>query len=351
MMKAATLRTLRPFATHTRNRSLLASIDQGTSSSRVILYDETLKPVASHQARRFARARACCFVRSHPPKYLTNSQACLPPTGLEQVELQSATTTPKPGWSQMDPMAILRTVNTSAAGALEKAGAKATDVVGIGVTNQRESTVVWDRVTGKPLYDCVLWHDARTSSTSGMLEAALGGKDALRASCGLPISTYFSGVKLRWLIDNVPEVKAGFEKGTALFGTVDSWLLWNLTGGAQGGAPQLFRASTSAASDPQPTPPIRKSRRAAVGSTTRHVTDVTNASRTMMMGLGTCAWDDSAIDSLGLNMARGALPEIVSSAEIIGRVADGGARALRVGCVLRKGCVCGGGRRWCHAGG
>ena len=153
----------------------------------------------------------------------------------------------------MDPMAILRTVNVSAAGALEKAGAKATDVVGIGVTNQRESTVVWDRVTGAPLYDCVLWHDARTSGTSASLEDALGGKDALRESCSLPISTYFSGVKLRWLIDNVPEVKAGFEKGTALFGTVDSWLMWNLTGGAKGGV-RPFALATGGTAETRLTP-------------------------------------------------------------------------------------------------
>ena len=166
-------------ASQRRYRSLLASIDQGTSSSRVILYDESLTPVASHQ-----------------------------------VELQSATTAPSPGWSQMDPRAILRTVNESAAGALAKAGATATDVVGIGVTNQRESTVVWDRRTGEPLYDCILWHDARTRETSAGLEAALGGKNALRAACGLPISTYFSGVKLRWLADNVPAVRQGLENGT-----------------------------------------------------------------------------------------------------------------------------------------
>lgn len=156
-----------------RWRSLLAAIDQGTSSSRVILYDATdLRPVASHQ-----------------------------------VELQSATRHPQPGWSQMDPNAIVATTELSASGALAKAGATAKDVLGIGITNQRESTVVWDRVTGKPLYDCVLWHDARTRETSAALEAQLGGQDALRPVCGLPISTYFSGVKLRWLVDNVPEVK------------------------------------------------------------------------------------------------------------------------------------------------
>ena len=205
--------------------SLIASIDQGTSSSRVLLYDaETLKPVASHQ-----------------------------------VELQSATTNPSPGWSQMDPMKILSTVDASAAGALEKAGATAKDVVGVGITNQRESTIVWDKRSGEPLYDCVLWHDARTAETAQHLVESLNGQDSLRDVCGLPISTYFSGVKLRWLQDHVPAVKEAVESGNALFGTVDTWLAWNLTGGAKG-----------------------------VGSTTKHVTDVTNASRTMMMDLAAC---------------------------------------------------------------
>lgn len=210
------------------HRGLLASIDQGTSSSRVILYDAgTLKPVASHQ-----------------------------------VQLADATTTPSPGWSQMDPIAIVSSVEECTSAVLQKAGATASDIIGVGITNQRETTVVWDKTTGRPLYDAVLWHDARTRDTVQSLQLSLGGQDALRGVCGLPISTYFSGVKLRWLCDNVPAVKAAIADGKALFGTVDSWLIWNLTGGASG-----------------------------VGSTTRHVTDITNASRTMMMDLadGRCA--------------------------------------------------------------
>ena len=250
-----------------RCASYLASIDQGTSSSRVILYDvDSLAPVASHQ-----------------------------------VELQSATTTPQPGWSQMDPMGILASVEASASGALASAGATAGDVVGVGITNQRESTVVWDKRTGAPLYDCVLWHDARTRETSRALQDELGGLDALRGTCGLPISTYFSGVKLRWLLDNVPEVKAGFEGGAALFGTGDAWLLWNLTGGANGG---------------------------------RHATDFSNASRTMLMDLATGAWDEGAAEALGVSVARHALPEIVSCAENYGTVASGPlAGAAITGCL------------------
>ena len=240
----------------TRCASYLAAIDQGTSSSRVILYDAgSLTPVASHQ-----------------------------------VELQSCTTNPQPGWSQMDPLGILASVEASAAGALEKAGATASEVVGVGITNQRESTVVWDKRTGAPLHDCILWHDARTSDVSRTLQAELGGLDALRDSCGLPISTYFSGVKLRWLLDEVPDVRAGFDNGHALFGTVDAWLLWNLTGGPDGG---------------------------------RHATDFTNASRTMLMDLDAGAWDADNATKLGVASAVGGLPEIVSSAEPYGTIAAG----------------------------
>mmetsp|Transcript_36718 Transcript_36718/g.122950 ORF Transcript_36718/g.122950 Transcript_36718/m.122950 type:complete len:237 (+) Transcript_36718:27-737(+) len=176
-MLAATLS--RPASKATRCRcaraasSLIASIDQGTSSSRVILYDAvTLRPVASHQ-----------------------------------VELQSATSNPQAGWSQMDAKRIVGTVTDSAAAALAAAGASASDVVGVGITNQRESTVVWDKRTGEPLYDCILWHDARTATTVSALADELGGQDALRPACGLPLSTYFSGVKLRWLLETVPAVK------------------------------------------------------------------------------------------------------------------------------------------------
>ena len=137
-------RALRPTTRRLRCLSYLASIDQGTSSSRVILYDaESLEPVASHQ-----------------------------------VELQSATTTPEPGWSQMDPSAILRSVDEAAQGALQKANASSTDVVGVGITNQRESTVCWDSTTGDALYDCILWHDARTRDVSQALQEKLGGIDA-----------------------------------------------------------------------------------------------------------------------------------------------------------------------------
>mmetsp|Transcript_5644 Transcript_5644/g.17607 ORF Transcript_5644/g.17607 Transcript_5644/m.17607 type:complete len:529 (+) Transcript_5644:583-2169(+) len=247
-----------------RELTYLASIDQGTSSSRVVLYDAaTLAPVASHQ-----------------------------------VELQSATTNPRPGWSQMDAKAIVKSVDDAAAGALQKAGATAADVAGVGITNQRESTVVWDARTGEPLYDCVLWHDARTRGTAASIKASVGGADALRPTCGLPVSTYFSGVKLKWLLDEVPAVKDAVEAGYARVGTVDSWLVWNLTNGAT------------------------------------HATDFTNASRTMLMDLGKGAWDPSSIDALGLSSLQGALPEIRSSAEDYGTIQTGSLSGAKLTGVL-----------------
>ena len=148
--------------------------------------------------------------------------------------------------------------------------------------------------------------DARTADTSSALQAALGGQDALRPVCGLPISTYFTGVKLRWLQDNVPAIKEGLANGSALVGTVDSWLAWNLTGGARG-----------------------------VGSTTKHVTDVTNASRTLMMDLAATEWHAPTLQALGVGAALGALPQITSNAELLGKVADGGALtgAPLTGCI------------------
>ena len=229
--------------------SYVAAIDQGTSSTRVILYDaDSLAPVASHQV----------------------------PLSI---------TTPHPGWAQMDPSAILASVEACAQGALAAAGASPGQVAGVGITNQRETTVVWDRRTGEPLYDAILWLDARTRDTVAKLEPEMGGQDALRGTCGLPLSTYFSGVKLRWLLDNVPEVKAAVGSGDALVGTVDAWLTWKLSGGK------------------------------------RHVTDITNASRTMLMDLNTASWDASCVAALGLDPAiMGALPEIASCAEPLAEV-------------------------------
>lgn len=153
----------------------------------------------------------------------------------------------------------------------------------IGVTNQRETTVVWDKFTGQPLYNAIVWNDARTSSTVAEIMAQNGNdRQIFRPQCGLPISTYFSALKMRWLLDNVPSVKAACDEGRALFGTIDTWLVWNLTG------------------------------RAA------HVTDVTNASRTMLMDLKTLEWSADLCKSFGIPSV--CLPKICSSAEVYGRL-------------------------------
>ncbi|GJY73559.1 glycerol kinase [Tanacetum coccineum] len=159
----------------------------------------------------------------------------------------------------------------------------------IGITNQRETTVVWSKSTGVPLYNAIVWMDVRTTSICRKLEKELsGGKTHFLESCGLPISTYFSALKLLWLLENVNAVKEAVKKGDALFGTIDSWLIWNLTGGVNNGL---------------------------------HVTDVSNASRTMLMNLKKLDWDQSSLETL--NIPKNILPKIVSNAEVIGHVAKG----------------------------
>lgn len=168
------------------------------------------------------------------------------------------------------------------------------DIVAVGVTNQRESTIIWDRHTGKPMYNAIIWMDVRTSSTVDALVAKSSNKDKdyFQKISGLPLSTYFSGVKLRWLKDNVPEIAEAINKGDCLFGTIDTWLLYHLTGGTSGGV---------------------------------HVTDVTNASRTMLMNIRTCQWDPEMLEFFEVPVKI--LPEIRSSSEVYGRFSDG---ALKV---------------------
>lgn len=165
----------------------------------------------------------------------------------------------------------------------------------MGVTNQRESTIIWDRHTGKPMYNAIIWMDARTSSTVDELAAKSADKDKdyFQKMCGVPLSTYFSGVKLRWLKNNVPHIAEAIKKNDCLFGTIDTWLLYHLTGGSSGGV---------------------------------HVTDVTNASRTMLMNIKTCQWDPELLDFF--DVPATILPEIRSSSEIYGLFTDG---ALKVG--------------------
>lgn len=200
---------------------------------------------------------------------------------------------PEAGWVEHDPIEILESVKVCVAKAVDKATADGFNVdkglKAIGITNQRETTLLWSKSTGLPLYNAIVWMDARTSSVCRRLEKELsGGRNHFVESCGLPISTYFSAVKLLWLMENVDAVKEAIKKKDALFGTIETWLIWNLTGGVKGGL---------------------------------HVTDVSNASRTMLMNLKTLEWDESTLKTL--NIPAEILPKIVSNAEVIGEVGSG----------------------------
>jgi len=180
------------------------------------------------------------------------------------------------------------------------------EIKAVGVTNQRETTIVWDRRTGKPLYNAIVWLDTRTLGLVEEFEHRLGGRDVFRDRCGLPISTYFSALKLSWLIKNVPAVREAMEANNCCFGTVDSWLIWNLTGGPNGG---------------------------------RHWTDVTNASRTMLMNLTTLQWDPSLCQAF--SVPPSVLPEIHSSSELYGNIRGGPWEGMPIaGCVGDQQAAC-----------
>jgi glycerol kinase len=221
-----------------------AAIDQGTTSTRFMVFDHSGQVVAIDQ-------------REHEQIY------------------------PKPGWVEHDPKEIsLRTEQVIQA-ALGKIGG-AGEISAVGVTNQRETTIVWDRSTGEPIYNAIVWQDTRTDQICNELIAD-GGQDRFRAKTGLPIATYFSGPKIRWILDNVSGARERAEAGELLFGNIDTWVIWNITGGPDGGV---------------------------------HITDVTNASRTMLMNLETLDWDDEICGIIGV--PRAVLPEIKASSEIYG---------------------------------
>jgi len=221
---------------------LIAAVDQGTTSSRCFLFDREGHGVSMHQ--------------------------------LEHRQIY-----PRPGWVEHDPEEILgRTVDVIR-GAIEKANVPPSAIAAVGITNQRETTVVWDRRTGRPCANAIVWQDTRTDGIVAEL-AREGGIDRLRGKTGLPLATYFSGPKLQWLLDEVGGLRAAAERGDALFGNIDTWLLWNLTGGASGGA---------------------------------HVTDVTNASRTLLFNLETLDWDDELLKLL--RIPRSMLPSIRPSSD------------------------------------
>ena len=190
---------------------------------------------------------------------------------------------PHPGWVEHDPEQIWATIVEAAKSALASAGSTGRDVAAIGITNQRETTVVWERATGRPIHHAIVWQCRRTASLCDELKAA-GLEPAVRQRTGLVIDAYFSGTKIRWLLDHVPDARRRAEDGALAFGTVDSWLVWKLTGG---------RA---------------------------HATDVTNASRTMLLNLDTVDWDDDMLKTLGV--PRPMLPRLVPSSGVVGGTGD-----------------------------
>jgi len=224
----------------------VGAIDQGTTSTRFIVFDRAGDIVAVDR-------------REHAQIY------------------------PRPGWVEHDAAEIWRNTLAVIEGALERGGLRAGDLAAVGVTNQRETTILWDRATGVPLANAIVWMDTRTDAAAAKLAEA-GAEADIRAKTGLPLASYFSGLKLAWLLDNVEGARAKAEAGDALFGTIDSWLIWNLTGGAAGGL---------------------------------HVTDATNASRTQLMNLATLEWDETLLRLI--NVPRACLPDIRSSSEIYGR--------------------------------
>lgn len=220
----------------------IGAVDQGTTSSRFIIFDHSGRIVSMDQ-------------KEHRQIF------------------------PQPGWVEHDAEEIWRNTQEVIRGALRKAGLKGDDLAAIGVTNQRETTVIWDRNTGKPYSNAIVWQCTRTHEICKQLIAE-GGQDRFRAKTGLPVATYFSGPKIKWILDNVPAAREGVAKGRAMMGTMETWIIWQLTGGPRGGA---------------------------------HVTDVTNASRTMLMDLKTLEWDREILDILGL--PREGLPRIVPSSD------------------------------------
>ena len=203
---------------------------------------------------------------------------------------------PKPGWVEHDPLEIWERTQEVIKGALEKLGASPRDIASVGITNQRETTVVWDRKTGKPYHNAVVWQDTRTDKICQEL-AKEGGQDRFRPQVGLPLATYFSGPKIKWLLENVDGLRAAAERGDAIFGNTDTWVIWNLTGGPDGGA---------------------------------HVTDVSNASRTMLMNLDGTQWNDEILKVM--TIPRSMLPEIRPSSDpnLYGHTLDDGPFGERI---------------------
>ncbi|MER7013915.1 glycerol kinase GlpK [Saccharopolyspora sp. NPDC000359] len=232
--------------------SYVAAIDQGTTSTRCMIFDHSGRVVA-----------------------------------VDQVEHRQIF--PKAGWVEHDPVEIWTNTRQVCAGALAKADLVSSDVVAVGITNQRETTVVWEKATGRPVYNAIVWQDTRTDEIVNTLAAGEDGQNRYQRKTGLPLATYFSGPKVKWILDNVEGTRERAERGELLFGNMDTWVLWNCTGGPDGGL---------------------------------HVTDPTNASRTMLMDLERLEWDADICAELGVPMAM--LPEIRSSSEVYGKFRERG---------------------------
>ncbi|MGZ8784622.1 MAG: glycerol kinase GlpK [Acidimicrobiia bacterium] len=224
----------------------VGALDQGTTSTRFMVFDHHGEVISSYQ-------------EEHRQIF------------------------PQPGWVEHDAAEIWDRSRLVIAQGLERGGLRAGDLVAMGITNQRETAVVWDRATGDPIYNAIVWQDTRTASLCDEL-AIEGGRDRFRSKTGLPLATYFSGPKVSWLLDHIEGARGRAEEGELLFGTIDSWLLWNLTGGPSGG---------------------------------RHLTDVTNASRTLLLDLATVDWDDELLATIGV--PRAMLPEVRPSSVIYGQ--------------------------------
>jgi glycerol kinase len=223
----------------------VAAIDQGTTSTRCMIFDKGGKVISIAQ-------------KEHEQIY------------------------PKPGWVEHNPLEIWERTREVIGGALAKANLTASDIAAVGITNQRETTVVWDKATGEPVYNAIVWQDTRTADICAKLGRS-GGQNRFRKQTGLPLATYFSGPKIKWMLDNVKGLKKRAAKGEVIFGNIDTWVIWNLTGGPNGGV---------------------------------HITDVTNASRTMLMNLKTLDWDEGILKVMGV--PRAMLPEIKPSSAVYG---------------------------------
>jgi glycerol kinase len=226
----------------------IGAIDQGTTSTRFIIFDHDGNVVALDQ-------------KEHQQIY------------------------PKPGWVEHDAVEIWNNTQDVIQGALSKGNISSNEIAAIGITNQRETTLVWDKKTGQPIYNAIVWQDTRTDVIINKF-AKQGGQDRFRKKTGLPLATYFSGPKIKWILDNVKGAKEKAKKGELLFGNMDTWLIWNLT--------------------------------------SEHITDVTNASRTMLMNLKTLDWDDEILKVMGI--PKNILPKIKSSSEVYGYVGAGSSR-------------------------